>query len=133
MNKKFLPVPWLIAVALMAVTTVGLAEAPSRTAGALTITPEMIQRATQAIPPPEARLPLLRRERPPDDSAQHVPENPAYLPRGCAQKGASLCYDYHAGYAVYRPMLKLLPAIPGMTPHNLAIRRHRIVAQYTFK
>ena len=55
------------------------------------------------------------------------------MPNGCAHNSAALCYDYRTGRAVYKPTRKLLPGIPGLTPHNLAIHRDRIVAQYTFK
>jgi hypothetical protein len=52
---------------------------------------------------------------------------------GCPPDSGSLCYDYRSGRVVYKPMRLLLPAIPGMTPENLAVHRDKIVAQYTFK
>ena len=55
------------------------------------------------------------------------------LPNACGHSTNSLCYDYRTGSAIYKPMAGLLPAIPGLTPQNLAIRRNAIVASYTFK
>ncbi len=54
-------------------------------------------------------------------------------PNACGHGTSSLCYDYRTGSAIYKPMAGLLPAIPGLTPRNLTIRRNAIVASYTFK
>jgi hypothetical protein len=75
----------------------------------------------------------LRRSDDTLEASRNAPGNAEYLPHGCSRKGGALCFDYRSGHAVYKPMRKLLPEIPGMTPHNLSINRGRIIAQYTFK
>jgi hypothetical protein len=55
------------------------------------------------------------------------------LPDRCRDPGASLCYDARTRKVIYKPMRKLLPEIPGMTPHNLALSRNKITASYTFR
>ena len=133
MNIKFLSASWLFAALLMAVSPLSRAEAPSRSAAPLTITPEMIQQASTSVQPSKNAPYRLSKEVEPQDIFHDIPRSLEHIPNGCAQNGASLCFDYRAGHAVYKPMRTLLPAIPGMTPHNLSIRRDKIVAQYTFK
>ena len=132
MSVKFLPVPWFVAAALMAVATAGMAEAPPRNAAPVKITPEIIRQALEVAPPSKDSPTLLRKDYQPNDIFHETPRNLEHIPNGCAHNTGSLCYDYRTGHAVYKPMRKLLPEIPGMTPHNISIRRDKIVAQYTF-
>lgn len=133
MRKEFLSVPWLLAMALMAASTTGTAEAPPRNTVPVQITPQMIQQASAPAQPTKDSPYLLRPEDPPHDIFHDTPRNLEHIPNGCSRNGESLCFDYRSGHAVYKPTRKLLPEIPGMTPHNLSIRRNKIVAQYTFK
>lgn len=75
----------------------------------------------------------LRSEDEPQYLAQVPTQNIEHIPNACSQHSGSLCFDYRAGRAVYKPMRSLLPPIPGMTPHNFSIRRDKVVVQYTFK
>lgn len=136
MRAILLPVAWLYAVALMGVPTLGAAEAPPRSVEPMTIKPEVIQQTPTAVqtlqPSMSAPFLLGTIERPENifhDTRKHLEP----IPNGCSQNSASLCFDYRTGHAVYKPMRTMLPQIPGMTPHNLSIRRDKIVAQYTFK
>lgn len=55
-------------------------------------------------------------------------------PRGACEATASdLCYDALEGRIVYRPARRLLPAVEGLTPESLAVRRDRIVLRYSFR
>ncbi len=121
------------AAAMMAVATAGMAELPMREAAPMLITQEAIHRASRAMPLAKNLPSALRMEHQQPDLIRAAPGNHAQLPHGCSRKSTSLCYDYRTGHAVYKPMRSLLPVIPGMAPHNLSIRRDKIVAQYTFK
>jgi hypothetical protein len=125
---------------LMTFTTAGLAEAPPRNVVPVTITPENIQQALRVVTPPIVASYHLNMAYQPREAAYNDAANGngahgqiEHHPGGCARSSGSLCFDYRTGHAVYKPMRKLLPDIPGMTPHNLSIRRSRIVAEYTFK
>ena len=132
MSAKCQPVPGFFAAAMLAVATAAMAEAPPRNGALVKITPEMIQQAAEAPQPAKDSPYLLRKEVPPNDIFRDMPRSLEHIPNSCSQKSGSLCFDYRTGHAVYKPMRKLLPEIPGMTPHNLSIRRDKIVAQYSF-
>ncbi len=117
----------------MTVATTGIAEAPQRNIAPIMITPEMIQHASKAVQPPKDLSTRMRAAYQPHDPLTSTSGEHPHHPGGCAQNSGSLCFDYRTGSALYKPMRKLLPDIPGMTPHNLSIRRNRIVAEYTFK
>ncbi len=121
--------------ALSAMATAAIAEAPSRKALSVKITPQLIQESAAAtvILPSKDQPSALGKEFQQHELFRHAPQNVDHLPNACAKKGGSLCYDYRTGRSVYKPMRKLLPGIPGMTPHNLSIRRDKLVAHYTFK
>lgn len=133
MSAKLPMAPWLFAGAMMAVATSGMAEAPLWKPVPVKFTPEMIQQASKAAQPSRDRSSLLHKEHQTQELFRDTSKNIAHVPNGCSQNSGSLCFDYRTGRAVYKPMRKLLPEIPGMTPHNLSIRRDKIVAQYTFK
>ena len=126
MDAKFLSVRWLCGGLLIGVATVCLADAPQRKLPMVRIAPEMIQQTPQAM--------QLSTGLPYSTDGQYQPPNDVRsIPNGCAQNQASLCFDYRSGHAMYKPMRRLLPPIPGMTPHNLSIHRDKIVAEYSFK
>ena len=125
--------PCLLACALMAVATVGTAEALPRNAVPVTITPEMIQPVQRPAQPPKDLSYRVRSEYQPRETLSGATIEQQHHPGGCAPNSGSLCFDYRTGSALYKPMRQFLPDIPGMTPHNLSIRRNRIVADYTFK
>lgn len=116
---------------MMTVPTRSVAEAPPRTAEPAMITPQMIQQAS--VQTPKVAPYRLHTEDEPQNITQMPTKNLEHIPNACSQQSGSLCFDYRAGQAVYKPMRRLLPPIPGMTPHNLSIRRDKVVAQYTFK
>jgi len=64
--------------------------------------------------------------RPPAQAAEQASDR-------CMDAGAFLCYDARSRKVIYKPMRKLLPEIPGMTPHNLTLGRNKITASYTFQ
>ena len=134
------PCRCLLVVAL-AVSGTGMADVPALKPVGVTITPAIIRQASQVsqvsssqisqLPSgPAANLSNLS---PSHDIFRDTPKNLDGIPNGCARNSASLCYDYRSGRAIYKPTRRLLPAIPGMTPHNLAVHRNKVVAQYTFK
>ena len=133
MSAKMPMAPWLFAGAMMAVATSGMAEAPPWKSVPVKFTPEMIQQASKAAQPSQDRSYLRHKEYQTQELFRDTSKNITHVPNGCSQNSGSLCFDYRSGRAVYKPMRQLLPAIPGMTPHNLSIRRDKIVAQYTFK
>lgn len=137
MCTKFLPVSWfapfLLAVALMAAATNAIAEAPPRNNMPITITPEMIQQASKGLQPAKELSRRARAEHQTYDTPASAAIGRQQPSGGCARNSGLLCFDYRTGRALYKPMRKLLPDIPGMTPHNLSIRRNRVVAEYTFK
>ena len=126
------PVLWLFAGTLMAASTVGLAEAPPRSDAPVKTAPEPILQATKMVPPKTRSAPP-RELYPAQDLFRVAPRRVEHIPNGCTSNSASLCFDYRTGRALYKPMRRLLPRIPGMTPHNLSIHRDKVVAQYTFK
>ncbi len=134
MKLKFLLVRCSCAAALTVITATAVAEAPPRTVLSVKVTPQMIQQssATSVVTQPSADQPRFAGGEP-HDIFRHPPQNPDQLPNACGRQGGSLCYDYRSGHSVYKPMRGLLPDIPGLTPHNLSIRRDKIVAHYTFK
>lgn len=133
MSVRFPPVPLMFAAALMAASAIGGAEAPPRGDAPVKFAPELIQQAPKATPPPKALPTLPRMEYQTQDIFRVAPKSVEHIPNGCTHNSASLCFDYRTGRALYKPMRRLLPGIPGMTPHNLSIHRDKIVAQYTFK
>ena len=138
MKTRSLTVRCSCAAALAAIAMSVMAEVPPRGILPVRITPQIIQAAAIATTPTTAQVTnderhLLGKEFQPYVIFRHSPQNLDQLPNGCGQKGGSLCFDYRSGQAVYKPMRQLLPGIPGMTPHNLSIRRGKVVAQYTFK
>ena len=132
----------LLVVAL-AVSGTGMADVPALkpVAVAVTITLAIIRQATQVSSSQISQPPSLQSGPaanfanlfPSHDIFRDTPKNLDGIPNGCARHSASLCYDYRSGRAIYKPTRRLLPAIPGMTPHNLAVHRDKVVAQYTFK
>jgi hypothetical protein len=44
----------------------------------------------------------------------------------------SLCYDPASGRIVYKPARAFMPAIPGLQPENISVKRDRIVLRYSF-
>ncbi|MCY7389185.1 MAG: hypothetical protein LH481_14215 [Burkholderiales bacterium] len=123
----------LISAAMLAAATAARAEAPPLAATVVLITPTMIREASQVAPQPRNVANGSRDVYRPNELFHEPPRNVDQIPNGCGQTKGSLCYDYRTGSTVYRPTRALLPNIPGMTPHNLAVRRDKIVAQYTFK
>lgn len=135
MSAKTLLVRICCLSVLMAFVTAAMAEAPPRKALSVRITPELIQQSAAASVtlPSTDQPPTLSKQFQQHELFRHAPQNVDHLPNACAKKGGSLCFDYRTGRTVYKPMRKLLPEIPGMTPHNLSIRRDKLVAHYTFK
>ncbi|MEP7155914.1 MAG: hypothetical protein ABI905_09075 [Betaproteobacteria bacterium] len=128
----------ICAIALLSGAVACHAEAPPRSAPLVRSTPEIIHEAsasTQLTPAREGGSVLSRDNGTPPqhDIFRDSPKNLENVPNGCSHNNASLCYDYRTGSAMYKPMRRYLPDLPGMTPHNLSIRRNKIVAQYTFK
>ena len=133
MNAKFLFTSWSFAAALSVAPMLCLAEAPPRGSAPVTITPEMLQQAP-VTPLPSRNAPYrLQRDAEPQVILRDAHKSVEHIPNACSKASGSLCYDYRTGHAVYKPMRALLPPISGMTPHNLSLRRDKIVAQYTFK
>ena len=136
MSATVLTFRWLLTTLIVSMASVGMAEV-TRSVPPAKMTPEMLKQASKALPSTTGLSYHLRAE----DSAPQFAYTPLDsqleqtrgLPHGCAQQSGALCYDYRAGNAVYKPMQKLLPAIPGMTPDNLSFRRNKIVARYSFK
>jgi hypothetical protein len=134
MNTKLLPGTALLTFVLVSMATVGMAEVQPPDAVPTKLAREIsIKQALRTVTPSQSLQTVMRQEYPAQEIFQSAPKNLERLPNGCEQKGASLCYDYRSGRAMYKPMRKLLPGLPGMTPHNLSIHRNRIVAQYSFK
>jgi hypothetical protein len=124
----------LLAFALMTIATVGKADVQPWNVVPAKLTREInIQHALHAVPRSLGQQTVLSQPLPADGLITSTPKNLDQLPNSCSQKGGSLCYDYRSGHAMFKPMRKLLPAIPGMTPHNISIHRDKIIAQYTFK
>ena len=118
----------------MATSMAGIADVPpSSAAPAKGIREIHIKQALKAVQLPQSQPTVLRVAPTTPNVFQGAPKNLEHIPNGCARDSGSLCYDYRSGHAVFKPMRKLLPEIPGMTPHNLSIHHDKIVAQYTFK
>ena len=132
-SAKFRLVRWLCGGMLIGVATICTAQTPLRKLPLVRITPDMLQQATQAPPTPKQPSYLTGMQYPPHDILPNNSHNLRHIPNGCSHNQASLCFDYRTGHAVYKPMRKLLPDIPGMSPHNLSIRRDKILAEYSFK
>ena len=55
-------------------------------------------------------------------------------PRGaCENNGGNLCYDVDSRRVVYRPIRKYMPAVDGLTPENISVKRNGIVLKYSFR
>ncbi len=133
MGARILHGSGLFAAALIAVTTSVMAEPLPRNALRTRIAPESVPQSALAAQPIVDSSYHPVDEHPAHDLFRDTSRQPDHIPNACTQKSGSLCFDYRTGHAVYKPMRRLLPAIPGMTPHNLSIRRNRIVAEYRFK
>lgn len=133
MSVKFLLTLWPASAAIIAVSMLSTAEVPPSVGAPVTITPEMLRQAPSSSQPSKSAPTRLGAEAESQIIAREVPKAHEQIPNACSPASGSLCFDYRAGHAVYKPMRALLPAIPGMTPHNLSLRRDKIVAQYTFK
>lgn len=53
-------------------------------------------------------------------------------PNSCSANSSSLCYDYRTGRAVFKPTKRLLPAVPGLTPESITLKRDRLALNYSF-
>lgn len=82
---------------------------------------------TLRLPPAKAQPDVVSTE------AATVATYAASLPNSCDRAAGALCYDYRNGRALYKPMRKLMPPIPGLTPHNLSIHRDKVILEYSFK
>lgn len=134
MATKLQPRTTLLAFALMTMATVGTAEVLPWSAVPVKLTREIsIRQALHAVPSAASPQAVMGQQLPTHEIIASTPKNLDHLPNSCGQKSGSLCYDYRSGQAVYKPMRSLLPGIPGMTPHNISIRRDKILAQYSFK
>ena len=133
MSTKFLLTLWPVSAAMIAAPMLSMAEVPPRTGAPVAITPEMLQPVPTPLQPSKNAPYRPGKE----DEAQTIfratPKTLEQIPNACSQSSGSPCFDYRNGHAVYKPMRTLLSAISGMTPHNLSLRRDKIVAQYTFK
>ena len=134
MFTRFLPGKTGFACALMAVVTLSIADVPLFSTAPVKSTRALsIKQALRAAEPANHQQTIVRHDSLTRENYHDTPKNVRQLPNGCDQNGGSLCYDYRTGRALYKPMRKLLPDVPGLTPHNLSIHRDKIVAQYTFK
>lgn len=133
MSTKFRLTLWPVSAAIIAAPMLSMAEAPPRTGAPVTITQEMLQQAPTPLQPSKSAPARLGGEIEPQIIFREIPKTVEQIPNACSRTSGSLCFDYRTGHAVYKPMRTLLPAISGMTPHNLSLRRDKIVAQYTFK
>ena len=132
MRATFLTIRGLLAIAIVSMASVVIAEVP-RGGPQTKMTPEMLKQASRALPSTTGLSYHLRADEQSHRWAYATPDGNLQTPHGCAKNSGTLCYDYRAGTAVYKPMKNLLPAIPGMTPDNLTFRRNKIVARYSFK
>ena len=133
MNAKFLLTLWSVTAALCTTPTLSVAETQSRGIFPETITPEMIPQVSTAILPSRTVTYRFQSDVEPVSIFREAPKSLEQIPNACSKDTGSLCYDYRTGHAVYKPMHSLLPPISGMKPHNLSLRRDKIVAHYTFK
>ena len=134
---KFRWVRWLCGGLLAGASFVCTAQITLRKLPLIKISPELsaqgfAQNANAALPSNSVVYPGLN-EYAPHNVLPGTASNLSQVPNGCAHNQASLCFDYRTGRAVYKPLRQLLPAIPGMSPHNLSIRRDKILAEYSFK
>jgi hypothetical protein len=44
----------------------------------------------------------------------------------------SLCYDSVSGRVVYKPARQFMPALPGLRPENISLKRNQLVLRYSF-
>jgi hypothetical protein len=44
----------------------------------------------------------------------------------------ALCYDSVSGRVVYKPARQFMPAVPGLRPENISIKRNQLVLRYSF-
>ena len=103
-------------------------------AWALDIEPTSRQKAIaaavpQSIPPTAAlgrqiELPELR---------AGVDANGRTLTGACTLGSVELCYDSREGRLVYRPTRNWMPAIEGLTPEHISVRRDSVVFKYSFR
>ena len=135
MSKTFLNVVGLSIFASLGLPAAAAAEALPRGTLPLAITPALIQEAANGtqLTPAACSSTVLRMTNQRDELVYVSPRVNERIPNGCANNPGALCYDYQTGNTIYKPMRSLLPELPGMTPHNLSIRRNKIVAQYSFK
>jgi hypothetical protein len=137
MRAMFFTLRGLLAIAIIAMASVGIAEV-TRGMPQTKMTPELLKQASTPLPSTTGLSYHLRTEvavpRPTFAASREQFEPVREFPsHGCAQNSGALCYDYRAGHTVYKPAQRLLPAIPGMTPEALSIRHNKIVARYSFK
>lgn len=142
MNTTSLPKSALLALAMMGLATASVAEEAMLTAApmagmsnsATRDTPQEVSRTLLRTAPLTLRLPPSKAQTNVGSTeAAMVPAYAASLPNSCDRAAGALCYDYRNGRALYKPMRRLMPPIPGLTPHNLSIHRDKVILEYSFK
>lgn len=51
----------------------------------------------------------------------------------CSASKSDVCYDYREGRIVVKSTRSYMPAIGGLTPEHISLRRDRITFRYSFK
>lgn len=98
---------------------------------------ELLQKSRAAAPTPEPRVtrvaPFMAAVPDPLPELLYNAEQDQRDYRGeCRSNGNSLCYDKYSNTVVYRPVRQYMPAIPGLTPENIAVKRSGVVFKYSF-
>jgi hypothetical protein len=59
-------------------------------------------------------------------------DNPPVQSRSSCNADRELCYDANSGHIVFKPARQFMPDLPGMTPENISVKKHRIILRYSF-
>lgn len=98
---------------------------------------ELLQKSRVAAPTPEPKMapraPFTTAVPDPLPELLYTAEQDQRDYRGeCRSNGNSLCYDKYSNTVVYRPVRQYMPAIPGLTPENISVKRSGVVLKYSF-
>jgi hypothetical protein len=109
--------------------TAGFCGAP---AFALDLDPAVRTKAISAAAPASAPATNPSRVQLPDLQGG-LDEDGRSFSGACSAAKSSVCYDYREGRIVVKSTKNFMPAIGGLTPEHISVRRDRITFRYSFK
>jgi hypothetical protein len=109
-----------------------IAAAPAQAAAAESATPLQLQPKAALVPGEAHNAPFVIPAPGPSLGLSAQPARAPERSRSSCAGSTELCYDTTSGHLVYKPARQFMPAIPGLRPENISVKRDRIVFRYSF-